>query len=224
MKIEMIEFLKARRSSKITSLAAPGPNADQLREILTIGARVPDHGRYVPWYFVVFEGDARREVGDHLRTAYAAENPDAAPAKLDLESERFLRAPLVIGVVSRIREGKHPAWEQILSAGAACYNLCLAANAMGFGTNWLTEWYAFSPTFKKLMGIDERDNIAGFIYIGTATEKNEERERPDMDKIVTHWSKKSPTLNTGEGYGMVGQGIPKEGFIIKPSHVSDKSV
>jgi nitroreductase len=218
-----IDFLKTRRSSKVASLTAPAPNADELNDILTIAARVPDHGKYHPWYFIVFEGDARREVGEYLRSSFAAENPDAAPAKLDFEAEQFLRAPMVIAVVSRVREGKHPQWEQVLSAGAVCYNLCLAANAMGYGTNWLTEWYTYSPTFKKLMGIDDHDNIAGFIYIGTATEKNEERDRPDLNKVTTHWSKKSPTLNTGEGYGMVGQGIPKEGFIFKPSRVSDKN-
>lgn len=207
-----IGFLKNRRSSKITTLTTPAPSAEQLAEILTIAARVPDHGKYHPWYFIVFEGDARAEIGAHLRTAYAAENPDTAPAKLDLEGERFLRAPMMIAVVSRIREGKNSEWEQILSAGAACYNLCLAANAMGYGTNWLTEWYAYSPTFKNLMGLDKQDRFAGFIYIGTASEKQEDRERPDLTKIVTHWSEKSPALNKGEGYGQVGKGFPVKGF------------
>lgn len=207
-----INFLKTRRSSKVSTLTEPAPNAEQLQEILTIASRVPDHGKYHPWYFIVFEGDARRDIGEHLRTAYATENPDAEPAKLDLESERFLRAPMVIAVVSRIREGKNPQWEQILSAGAACYNLCLAANAMGFGTNWLTEWVAYSATFKKLMGLDERDNFAGFIYIGTASEKQDDRDRPDLAKIVTHWSNQTPTLNKGEGYGQIGKGIPEMGI------------
>lgn len=195
----IIPFLKTRRSSKITSLTSPGPNAEQLQDLLTIGARVPDHGKYHPWYFIVFEGNARREAGDLLRQAYGAENPDAAPAKLDLEAENFLRAPLVIAVVSRIREGKTPEWEQILSAGAACYNICLAANAMGFGSNWLTQWYSYSPTFRQLMGLETQDRFAGFIYIGTATAPNEDRERPDLSRIVTRWTKKSPALNTGGG-------------------------
>jgi len=203
-----IDFLKTRRSSKVASLTEPAPNAEQLQEILTIASRVPDHGKYHPWYFIVFEGDARREISAHLRTAYATENPDAEPAKLDLESERFLRAPMVIAVVSCIREGKNPQWEQILSAGAACYNLCLAANALGFGTNWLTEWVSYSPTFRNLMGLDERDNFAGFIYIGTPSEKQDDRDRPDLTKIITHWSSKNPTLNKGEGYGQVGKGFP----------------
>ncbi len=207
-----INFLKTRRSSKVAKLTDPAPNEEQLKDILTIASRVPDHGKYHPWYFIVFKGEARHEIGKYLRTAYATENSDAEPAKLDLEAERLLRAPMVIAVVSRIREGKNPEWEQILSAGAACYNLCLAANAMGFGTNWLTEWYSYSPTFKRLMGLDDRDHFAGFIYIGTPTEKQDDRERPDLAKIVTYWSKETSALNKGENYGQVGQGLPPKGF------------
>lgn len=198
--MDTYHFLKHRRSSKITALTAPAPTAEQMQDILTVAARVPDHGKYNPWYFIVFEGDARAAVGQHLRTAYATENPDAAPAKLDLEAERFLRAPVVVAVVSKIREGKTPQWEQVLSAGAACYNLCLAANALGFGTNWLTEWYAYSHSFKTSIGLTEGENFAGFIYIGTASEPNEERERPDMSSIVTHWTEKTAALNKGDGY------------------------
>ena len=212
MQPQLLQFLKTRRSSKVATLTTPAPSPDQLKDILTLATRVPDHGKYHPWYFIVFEGDARQDIGHHLRTAYAAENPDAAPAKLDLEAERFLRAPLVIAVVSRIREGKNSEWEQILSAGAACYNLCLAANAMGFGTNWLTEWYSYSPTFKKLMGLDAQDRFAGFIYVGTSSEQQEDRERPDISKIVTHWSADNISLNKGEGYGQVGKGQPPKGF------------
>jgi nitroreductase len=211
---QLKEFLKSRRSSKVSTLLDPAPNAEQLQEILTIASRVPDHGKYHPWYFIVFQGEARREVGEFLRKAYAGENPDVEVAKLDLEAERFLRAPMVIAVVSRIREGKNPQWEQILSAGAACYNLCLSANALGFGTNWLTEWYTYSPSFRNLMGLDEQDNFAGFIYIGTPTEKQDDRERPELSKIVTHWSLSNPTLNKGEGYGQVGKGYPVKGIKI----------
>ncbi|HRK97725.1 MAG TPA: nitroreductase [Alphaproteobacteria bacterium] len=207
----VLSFLKNRRSSKLASLSAPAPSPDELHDILTIAARVPDHGKYHPWYFIVLKDQARQDAGQMLRASFEIENPDTVPAKLDLEAERFLRAPLVIAVVSRIREGKHPQWEQFLSSGAACYNLCLAANAMGYGSNWLTEWYSYSPIFKKLMGLDQQDHFAGFIYIGTTTEQNEERERPDLKKIVTYWSKDTISLNKGEGYGILKAGFPDSG-------------
>lgn len=208
----LIEFLERRRSSKIGHLALPGPSTDEIRELLTMGARVPDHGKYNPWYFIVFTGDNRKAAGDLLRKAYAEENPDAAPAKLDYEAEQFLRAPVVIMVVSRIREGKNPLWEQYLSAGAVCHNINLAANALGYGSNWVTEWHTYSPALRRLLGLDSRDNIAGIIYIGTQTEKNDERDRPSLDAITTHWTHEGQPLNKGDTYGQIGKGYPKSGI------------
>lgn len=176
-----------------------------------MASRVPDHNKLAPWWFVVFEGDARAKFGELLRKAYLLEDKEAAPAKLDLEAERFLRAPLVIAVISRIKEGKAPQWEQMLSAGAACYNLCLAANALGFGTNWVTEWTAYNEDIRKALGCDERDNIAGFIYIGTQSEKPEERERPVLADIVNSWSE-GYKPNKGDQYGKAGMGLPRSGF------------
>ena len=207
----LIDFLKTRRSVGIKTLDAPGPSADQIQEILTIASRVPDHNKLAPWWFVVVEGEARARFGDILKKAYLLEEPNPSEAKLELEAERLLRAPLVIAVISRIKEGKAPQWEQILSAGAAAYNLCLAANALGFGTNWVTEWYTYNQIVRDALGCDERDNIAGFIYIGTQTEKPEERERPSLSTIVNRWAK-GYTPRKGDEYGKAGMGLPRRGF------------
>ena len=207
----LIEFLQTRRSVKPKDMSEPGPSPAQIDTILKIASRVPDHGKYHPWYFIVFSGDARAEAGKLIAEAAIAEEDGADPEK---EAGRFLRAPVVIAVVSRIREGKNPQWEQMLSAGAACYNLCLAANGLGFASNWLTEWLAYSPSLKAGLGIPAEDNIAGFIYLGTSTENPEDRPRPDLEKITTQWSK-SVSLNTGEGYGQIGAGLPDKGFITK---------
>jgi nitroreductase len=206
-----LNTLLSRRSTPIKNLIEPGPNAEQIQTILQAASRVPDHNKLAPWWFVTFTADARARFGEVLRKAYLVEEPDAAPAKLDLEAERFLRAPLVIAVISRIKEGKAPQWEQFLSAGAACYNLCLAANALGFGTNWVSEWTAYNPVVRDALGCDGRDNIAGFIYIGTQKEKPDERERPALSDIVNQWSE-SFTPNKGDQYGKAGAGLPKAGF------------
>ena len=208
---DLIEYLLKRRSVSIKNMAAPGPDDAQIRTMLQASARVPDHGKLFPWYFVVFKGDRRRMAGEILKKAWLTEEPEAAPAKLELEAGRFLRAPVVIAVISRMREGKHPLWEQVLSAGAACQNLCLAANALGFGTSWVTEWYAYNEVFRREIGLDERDHAAGFIYIGTPVEQPAERERPDMNLITTEWTP-GRKLNKGENYGHPGMGLPRAGF------------
>ncbi len=210
----MLDYLLHRRSVSIKNLTEPGPDAVQVEKILTVAMRVPDHGKLFPWYFIVFTGENRKAAGELLRKAWLAEEPGAAPAKLELEAERFLRAPVVIAIVSRIRNGKHPVWEQILSAGAACQNLCLAANALGFGTSWVTEWYSYSPTFRAALGLDQRDNIAGFIYIGTPAEQPTERDRPDPAQIVTRWFR-GISLQKGALYGQPDMGFPRFGFEFK---------
>lgn len=204
---EMLDYLLRRRSVPVASLCDPGPDDAQIRTILTVAARVPDHGRLFPWHFIVFAGAAREDVGASLRRAWLVQEPQASPAKLDLESSRFLRAPVVVGVISRLRPGKHPAWEQALSAGAACQNLCLAANALGFGANWLSEWYAYSPVFRREIGLDGRDRVAGFVYIGTMAESPEERDRPDIDRLTTRWMP-GAALRRGDDYDRPGEAPP----------------
>lgn len=210
----LLDYLLRRRSCPLKAMTGPGPDTAQIATIIEAASRVPDHGKMFPWHFIVFTGDARAQAGQLLAAAWAQENPSQAePAKQELEAARFLRAPAVIGVISRMREGKHPLWEQILSAGAACQNMCLAANALGFGTNWLSEWYSYSPAFKAALGLDERDHVAGFIYIGQAAAAPEERPRPDRAAITTWWQP-GATLNRGDAYGMPGTGLPQAGFAL----------
>jgi nitroreductase len=185
-----LDLLARRRSVKADKLVEPGPDASQLERILTIAARVPDHKKLVPWRFVVFSGDARAAFGEKIAAACQGEEKEPpSPFRLDTERKRFSRAPLVVAVVSRIiAKPGAPEWEQILSAGAACYNLCVAANASGFGTCWLTEWIAYSPAIRTALGLGDNERVAGFVYIGTSSETPEERDRPKLADIVSHWS------------------------------------
>lgn len=185
----MLDLLKTRRSVKPDMLAEPAPNAGELATILTIAARVPDHKKLAPWRFIVFEGDARRSAGEIVAEAcVAAEAEPPSNVRVEFERRRFVRAPLVIGVVSRVVETRGaPEWEQILSAGAAAYNLCLAANAMGYATCWITEWFAYNPHVKAAFGLAENERFAGFVHIGTAREKPADRERPRFEEIVSYW-------------------------------------
>lgn len=208
---ELLDYLLKRRSVPIKTMTGPGPDAAQVKTILQAASRVPDHGKLFPWYFIVLQGDARAKAGAILEQAWRRREPEAAPAKLELERDRFLRAPVVITVVSRIRESKNPVWEQILSAGALCQNLCLAANALGFGSNWVTEWYAYDETVRAAFGLDARDNFAGFVYLGTPKEPPAERDRPDLDQLVTFWEPEG-ALRKGDQYGKQGLGLPEAGF------------
>ncbi len=186
---ETLDFLLKRRSVKPVMMQAPGPNAAELDQILTVAARVPDHKKMVPWRFIVFEGDARARFGDVLADVCAKEEREPpSPQRLATERGRFLDAPLVVGVVSKVTQHPGaPEWEQVLSAGAACFNLCLAANALGYASNWLSGWYAYSPGVAARLGLATNERIAGFIYIGTSPEAPEDRDRPKLADIVSRF-------------------------------------
>ena len=177
------------RLAKPAAMAEPGPTGEQLRQILTAASRVPDHKKLVPWRFIIFEGAARAAFGEILVKACQAEEATAPSAvRLETERSRLTRAPLVIGIVSRVVEvAGAPRWEQELSCGAAAMNICLAANAMGFGTSWITEWYSYSPRVAARLGLAANERMAGFVYIGTASERQPDRERPQLASIVSHW-------------------------------------
>ncbi len=186
---QLIDFLAQRRSVKPDKLLAPGPSADELSRILTVGTRVPDHKKLVPWRFILFEGDARALIGDVFAQACMQEEREApSHVRLDMERARFQRAPLVVGVISNIKpKPGAPEWEQILSAGAVCFNVCLAANALGYGTSWITEWVAYSPLVRQALQLSDSERVAGFVHIGRAAEKPEERERPVLADLITRY-------------------------------------
>jgi nitroreductase len=185
-----LELLLQRRSVKAAMLGEPGPSPRELETILTVAARVPDHKKLEPWRFIVFEGDARALFGRVLLKACLAEDKDTpSAARLETERTRFLRAPTVVAVVSRVTPNPAaPEWEQVLSCGAACFNLCLAANALGFATCWITEWYSYSRAVRAALRLSANERLAGFVYMGTAKETPPDRDRPQLAKIVTRWS------------------------------------
>ena len=169
-------------------MSGPGPSAEEIDTILTIGARVPDHGKMTPWRFIVFEGDARAKAGETIAAVFKAANPQATDEQVAFERNRLARAPLVVAVVSRAAPHvKIPEWEQVLSSGAAAMNLVTAAHALGFAANWITEWYAYDRRVLDGLGLAANEKIAGFVHIGRAARPPEDRPRPPLSEIVSRF-------------------------------------
>jgi nitroreductase len=185
---DAIELLKTRRSVKPREMTGPGPSPAELETILTVGARVPDHGKLAPWRFIVFEGDARLRAGEIIARVFSQKHPEAGPADIETERQRLTDAPLVIGVVSFTRpHPKVPAWEQELSAGASAMNMLTAATALGYGACWLTGWFAFDRDVLDALGLKRDEKLAGFIHVGMPTKRIEDRPRPALRDIVTRF-------------------------------------
>jgi nitroreductase len=182
---ETLAFLARRRSASAMSLREPAPSDSELASLLRLAARVPDHGKLAPWRFVVLKGEAKQRFVAGLEVI-AAPRQDAE--KLRAKLGKLRAPPLAVAVVSRLRPGDIPDWEQRLSAGAACMTLIIAAQAMGYGANWITDWYAYDPEALALLGVAGEEKIAGFIHLGTPGEPPMERARPELDEVVETWT------------------------------------
>jgi nitroreductase len=184
----LLAFLKTRKSASAKAMGGPGPDAAQVRDILSIAVRVPDHGKLNPWRFVVFDGDARTKVGALFARRYADLHPEYASENVAFQQGLFLRAPVVIAVVSTATvHSKIPVWEQQMSAAAVCFSLVMAAQAHGFDAQWQSDWIAYDEGAKAAMGLAATENVAGLIYIGTSSVPLEDRPRPDAAALTTRW-------------------------------------
>jgi nitroreductase len=186
---ETLAFLARRRSASALALREPAPSDAELATLLRLATRAPDHGKLAPWRFVVLRGDAKQRFIAGLE-AIAAPRPDAE--RLTAKLGKLKAPPLTVAVVSRVTPAEIPEWEQRLSAGAVCMTLIVAAQAMGYGANWITDWYAYDADATRLLGLGEGERVAGYVHLGTSAEAPLERVRPDVGALVTDWRPPSP--------------------------------
>lgn len=182
------DYLLSRRSVTMPFLKDPGPTDAELRDMLTMATRVPDHGKLAPWRLVIYQGEAREQAGAELARIATANAPDITEDMLDKERQQFLPAPVTVGVISaQVEHPKIPKFEQLLSAGNVAFNLVHAANALGFGAHWVTRWFAYDEQAAQALGARPGEQFVGFVHIGTPETRLEERDRPTLDAVVTRW-------------------------------------
>jgi nitroreductase len=178
---QTLALLAMRRSASAALLAGPGPSREEIATLLRLGARVPDHGKLNPWRFVVLAGEAKAELARRLQPL-AAGQPD--PAKATAVLDKLKAPPVSIMVVSRVQDSKIPAWEQELSAGAVCMLLLVAAEAMGYAANWITDWYSYDPHARRALELGGGERVAGFIHLGRHASPPLERVRPEVETLI----------------------------------------
>lgn len=181
---EVLAFLARRRSASALTLAEPAPSAAELDQLLRLAARVPDHGKLAPWRFVILEGAPKARFASRLEAIADGRGDAQAAAKLG----KLKVPPLAVAVISSPKpEAPIPEWEQLLSAGSVCTTLLYATLAMGYGANWITDWYAYDAEASRALGLKEGERVAAFMLIGTPREAPLERERPAVPTLVSRW-------------------------------------
>lgn len=181
---EVLRFLSLRRSTSALTLTDPAPSETELQMLLRIASRAPDHGKLTPWRFIVLEGEGKARFAERLERLAGDRGDAAAAAKLG----KLKTPPLCVAVISSPKPGAIPEWEQLLSAGAVCTTLTYATLAMGYGANWITDWYAYDREACAILGLEAEERVAGYILIGAPREPPLERERPDPATLAIRWT------------------------------------
>jgi len=184
--MDALEALHTRTS--ISALTDPGPNPEQLRNILQAGVRANDHGLMRPWKFLIIEGDARKKFGAVMADVMGAEKPDMSESALADIASKPLRAPMIIVVVAATRPNpKVPQIEQLLAAGGAAQLMTAAAFAQGIGSIWRSGSFTYDRLTHEKLGLSSDDHIVGFLYVGTP-KASKPPANIDIDAFVTHWT------------------------------------
>ena len=191
-----LDLLLSRTSAPIPDLKKPAPGDGDILKMIAAASRVPDHGRLEPWRFILYRGAARDRVGELLAELAERREGPLSEGRRRQELSRFNRAPLVIGVVSSPKESpKIPQWEMFLSGGAAAMNLMLAAHALGYGANWITNWYSDVPEGRAILGLQQQERVVGFIHIGSTAAQAPDRPRPDPQTLFRDWTEQNQAEN-----------------------------
>ncbi|WP_109123946.1 nitroreductase [Dyella sp. C11] len=184
-----LSLLEQRHSVPSRQLGAPGPDAATLKAMLEASIRVPDHGKLEPFRLLLIQGDDKLAFGQKLAELSLRVNPHMTDSKREKDRTRYDFAPLVVVVIARTDdESKVPVIEQQLTAGCVAYNLLLAAEAMGFGAQWLTGWAAYDREAAAIMGLKDNEQVIGFVHIGTSQIDVPDRERPRLADVVSTWT------------------------------------
>jgi nitroreductase len=182
------DYLLTRRSVGIAFLREPGPSEAELNEIMTIGTRVPDHGKLAPWRLVIIAGDDRIKLGERMAEIAKRQNPGLDEAGMDIERRQFLPAPVTIAVISSPkRSAKAPEWEQFQSAGNVCFNLINGAFALGYAASWVSRWFSLDTEGQQAIGVRGGERLVGVVHIGSTELKPDDRERPALADVVSRW-------------------------------------
>jgi nitroreductase len=182
-----LDALDTRLSVPTRQLTTPGPGDAQLLRILQTAARVPDHGKRVPFRLLRITGNTRMALANAAVARLREREPEAGDAVIQKLRTRFSAPPLTLAVIARLGfDEKIPVSERAATASCVCLLLLQAAQAEGFGAQWLTGWPAYDrPFLEDTLGLSSEEQLAGTIAIGTPLVQAPERERPDVAALLT---------------------------------------
>jgi len=194
-----IELLLQRQSTPV--LTEPAPLDTDLSTLLAAGMRVPDHAGLKSWHFHVITEQGLQRLSDLFVEATANDmvvkagliegtsiDEHASIEKMTKVAKMPFRAPMIIVISTKyVEHNKVPQQEQLIAAGCCAHAMQMAAFALGYGAMWRTGDLAYNDTVKQGLGLEEGNDIAGFLYIGTPKKEAHSKPAKDFSEKVSYW-------------------------------------
>jgi len=180
--LDALEALQNRTASP--RLVEPAPTPEELADIYKAGVRAPDHGMLRPWRFLTITGEGREAFGQVLAENLAPESEEQKNKLLNAP----MRAPMIIAAIAEIQDHpKIPRIEQVCAVAAAVQNMSVAIHALGYSSIWRTGKGAFNDGVKTALGFTPKDEIVGFLYVGTPTLADRPVPVNNIEDYVSTW-------------------------------------
>ena len=166
-------------------LTEPHPNSSEMDIIYQAALRAPDHAWLRPSSFIEVKGEGLNKLSS-IFEEFAKTLPNVSEEIIDKYKNAPFRAPMLIILVNTYKEHpKVPAIEQKLSTAAAAQSIMLALNAMNYSSIWRTGKLACNKLINKELGLEEHQDILGFLYVGTSSGNNKKVPDMNIDDFVT---------------------------------------
>ena len=158
------------------------------KAILQAAVRVPDHAGLVPFRFLRIAGEARTAFANVVIAQAPPAQSNLSATTLAKIQALITQTPLILVVITALWRGHAaPELEQHLTTGCVCFAILQAAQAYGYGAQWLTSWAAYDPKIAQALNLADHESVCGFIHIGTPRIPSVERPRPDAELLLRDW-------------------------------------
>lgn len=180
-------LITSRQNISPKRLVEPGPSAEQIEQLFRAAAAAPDHGRLMPWRFVLVPALKRADLAEVFALALIDRDPGATLDQIESAREKAHRAPLLMLVVARLGpcEPDIPVLERMVSVGCAIQNILLSAHSMEFGGSLTSGQAMSSSRMRLLFQLQAGEEAVCFVNIGTVSKRKMSRLRPETSEFVS---------------------------------------
>jgi len=190
MKDILAQIIAERRTIKPDTFTGELIADSEIQKILEQANWAPTHGYTEPWRFVVYKGEALKQLGQFMAD-YDQPNKDVEGFN-EIRYNKLLNKPLlashVIGLAMKPGSNpKIPEIEEICAVAMAVQNMWLYLHSLGYGAIWSTPGFAFNDEFRDFMKLDESHKSMGLFYIGQASKSNPVGRRVSTIDTKVRW-------------------------------------